>query len=117
MKQFIELTNLFSLSKSNSALYSLGCQQGVLETVRNPRKIQQAEFENICMQFGVKSGDQIDIVWEKNPPSGWKKESRLGYWNLKWVDPNAVKDPRATLVANIGREIIRAVSEMYKYMP
>ena len=88
------------------ALYSLGYQQGVLDTVRNPRKIQQAEFEQICMLFGANE-EKVDIVYEKHPPNGWK---RLG-WSQKTDDhdqDNTVKDPRANLVANIGREIIRA---------
>lgn len=92
------------------AVYSLGYQQGVLDSVRNPNKIQQGSFESACMEMGVHSGEQIDIVWERRPPPSL---SRLGWLRL-FQQPddneenNVVKDPRANRVATIGREIIRA---------
>jgi hypothetical protein len=70
----------------------------------------QGSFESACMEMGIHSGDEIDIVWERRPPPSL---SRLGWLRMFGDDSDKdgehkLKDPRAARVASIGREIIRA---------
>jgi Zn-dependent protease with chaperone function len=92
-----------------AAVYSLGYQQGVMDTVRNPLKLQQGTFEKICGEMGVSSGEDIDIISErqKNP-----NLFRIGW--VHGVEDDAgekERNPLAQKVADIGREIIRAARQ------
>lgn len=60
------------------------------------------------MDMGITSGDQVDIIWERMPPSNLK---RLGWFRALMEDEEkgpAVKDPRAHRVASVGRDIVRS---------
>jgi hypothetical protein len=111
---FVKVTRIPALI---GAIYTLGYQKGVVDTVRNPRKIQQGTFEQICHEMGCHSGDDIDIIWEKSPPPslvrmGW---FRLTNYDKKKTDPHEIKDSRTIRVATIGREIIRAARQYVKH--
>lgn len=85
-----------------TAIYTLGYQNGVVETVRNPLKIQQGTFEEICASFGVTHGSQVSIIGERAMDLSLKRIGWMrGYEEME-------RDQRAEKVANIGREIIRA---------
>lgn len=88
-----------------TAIYTLGYQNGVVETVRNPLKIQQGTFEEICASFGVTHGNQVSIVAEKS------KDPRLT--RIGWMRgyEEGTQDKRAAKVADVGREIIRAARQ------
>ena len=87
------------------AIYGLGYQQGVIDTVRNPSKLQQGIFESICLEMGVTSGDQVDIISERRPPP---KFTKLGWAYVSEDEDGKIHDDRTQRVTNIGREIIRA---------
>jgi Zn-dependent protease with chaperone function len=88
------------------AIYGLGYQQGVIDTVRNPSKLQQGIFESICLEMGVTSGDQVDIISERRPPP---KFTKLGGAYVSDPDEDGTThDARTQRVTMIGREIIRA---------
>lgn len=89
-----------------TAVYTLGYQNGVVETVRNPFKIQQGTFEEICASLGVTNGSQVSILGEK---AADLRLSRIGWMRGYEEMP---QDKRAEKVAEIGREIIRA-ARMY----
>jgi Zn-dependent protease with chaperone function len=92
------------------AIYGLGYQQGVIDTVRNPFKLQQGLFESICLEMGVTSGDQVDIISERRPPP---KFTKLGWAYVSDLDGHGkIHDVRTQRVASIGREIIRG-ARMY----
>jgi Zn-dependent protease with chaperone function len=92
------------------AIYGLGYQQGVIDTVRNPSKLQQGIFESICLEMGVTSGDQVDIISERRPPP---KFTKLGWAYVSDNDEDGrIHDARTHRVTSIGREIIRA-ARMY----
>jgi hypothetical protein len=90
-----------------AAIYGLGFQQGVMEAVRNPLKLQQGTFETLCIDMGVQSGEDVEIISERPPPR--RKLTRLG-WLSGGDEEESSKQhsPRAKKVANIGRHIIRA---------
>ncbi len=89
-----------------TAVYTLGYQNGVVETVRNPFKIQQGTFEEICASMGVTHGSQVSIIGEK---ANDLRLSRIG-WMRGYEEME--QDKRVAKVAEIGREIIRA-ARMY----
>ena len=89
-----------------TAVYTLGYQNGVVETVRNPFKIQQGTFEEICASLGVTNGSQVSILGEK---ASDLRLSRIGWMRGYEEMP---QDKRAEKVAQVGREIIRA-ARMY----
>lgn len=90
-----------------TAIYTLGYQNGVVETVRNPLKIQQGTFEEICASFGVTDGKEISIVAEKAKQRAF---SRIGSIRGSKEDV----DPRVTKIANVGREIIRVAQKFVR---
>ena len=49
------------------AIYGLGYQQGVIDTVRNPKKLQESLFESVCWEIGIKDKEEIDIISERMP--------------------------------------------------
>jgi Zn-dependent protease with chaperone function len=85
-----------------TAIYTLGYQNGVVETVRNPLKIQQGSFEEICASFGVTDGSQISILSEKAKSMSLK---RIG-WMRGYEETE--KNKYAEKVAQIGKQIIQA---------
>jgi Zn-dependent protease with chaperone function len=94
------------------AIYGLGYQQGVMETVRNPTKMQESFFESMCMEMGVASWDDVDIICERQfrvKPRGWLKG--LVTTSPSYQDTERKHQPRTENVANIGREIIRAARQ------
>ena len=91
-----------------SAIYALGYQQGVMQTASNPLKLQQGFFETICIDLGVTSGEDIDIISERRPASvkkGWLNFTSSGFMATTIAETH---DPRTERVATIGRNIIRA---------
>mmetsp|Transcript_40552 Transcript_40552/g.97895 ORF Transcript_40552/g.97895 Transcript_40552/m.97895 type:complete len:286 (-) Transcript_40552:1921-2778(-) len=94
------------------SIYSLGYQQGVLDSVRNPNKIQQSSFEACCTDMGITSGDDIDIIWERRPPSNLRN---IGWFRSLMEDEEEtgpeIKDPRANRVASVGRDIVRSARQ------
>ena len=90
-----------------SAIYALGYQQGVMQTASNPLKLQQGFFETICIDMGVESSEDIDIISERRPVTvkrGWMTFA-AGSVNTEETQKH---QPRTVKVANIGRNIIRA---------
>lgn len=57
--------------------------------------------------MGITSGDQIDIIWERKPPSNL---SRIGWYRGLTKDDQGpdIKDPRVNRVACVGRDIVRS---------
>jgi Zn-dependent protease with chaperone function len=88
-----------------TALYTLGYQNGVVETVRNPLKIQQGTFEEICASFGVTHGNQVSIVGDKAKDP---RLSRIGW--MRGYEERDI-DKQTEKVAAIGREIIQAARQ------
>lgn len=86
-----------------TAIYTLGYQNGVVETVRNPLKIQQGTFEEICTSFGVTSGKQVSITSEKT-----KDPTVLGRIGWTRGEQDTEQDERAKRIETIGRPIIGA---------
>eukprot|EP00934_Nitzschia_sp_Nitz4_P005590 Nitzschia sp. Nitz4//scaffold31_size150131//76788//78119//NITZ4_002834-RA/size150131-processed-gene-0.112-mRNA-1//1//CDS//3329547677//5580//frame0 len=87
-----------------TAIYTLGYQNGVVETVRNPLKIQQGTFEEILASFGVKDGNRVSIIAEKVKDP---KLSRIG-WIRGGVEKQEERDARAQKVAEVGRIVINS---------
>ena len=85
-----------------TAIYTLGYQNGVVETVRNPLKIQEGTFEEICSSLGVTDGSKISIVSEKVKSMSLK---RIG-WMRGYEE--AEKNKHAEKVASIGKQIIQS---------
>lgn len=66
------------------------------------------------MDMGIRSGDEIDIIWERCPPQnlrhvGWFRS--LLYDKAEAPEINKVKDPRANRVASVGRDIVRSARQ------
>ena len=89
-----------------TAIYGLGYRQGIMDAARNPLKLQQGTFEAICMEMGVQSGDDVEIISERPPQPA--KLKRLGWMYGETAMEKATHSERAHKVADIGREIIRA---------
>lgn len=64
-------------------------------------------FEASVTDMGITSGDQIDIIWERKPPSNL---SRIGWYRGLTKDDQGpdIKDPRVNRVACVGRDIVRS---------
>lgn len=88
-----------------TAIYTLGYQNGVVETVRNPLKIQQGTFEEICASFGVTHGNQVSILGDKAKAPTL---TRIGW--MRGYEEREI-DQRTQKVADIGREIIGAARQ------
>ena len=89
-----------------------------MDTVRHPLRLQQGIFETICIEMGVTSGDGVDIISERRPPSrarrfGWFAPSSNSKSYLE-DEQNVNHDVRTQRVAIIGREIIRAARALVK---
>jgi Zn-dependent protease with chaperone function len=84
-------------------IYGLGYQQGIMDTVRNPLKLQQGLFESICIDMGVQSGEDIEIISERRPPPKLFNKGRF-----QLLEEEKKKDPRVHKVAIIGHQIIKA---------
>jgi len=83
------------------AIYSLGYQNGIVETIRNPVKIQEGTFEEVCASYGVTDGSQISIQTEKAKPMSLK---RIG-WMRGYEE--AENNKYSERVAVIGKQIIQ----------
>ena len=92
-----------------TAIYTLGYQNGVVETVRNPLRIQQGTFEEICSSFGVTDGSKISIVSEKTKSMSLK---RIG-WMRGYEESE--KNKHAEKVASIGKQIIQAARTFVRH--
>lgn len=97
---FVKVTRIPMLI---AAVYGLGYQQGIMDTVRNPLKLQQGTFESLCKEMGVNSGEDIEMISER---MARPRLVRLGWWETEETPTS--NDARAQKVADIGREIIRA---------
>eukprot|EP00534_Pseudo-nitzschia_fraudulenta_P000998 CAMPEP_0201117586 /NCGR_PEP_ID=MMETSP0850-20130426/1551_1 /ASSEMBLY_ACC=CAM_ASM_000622 /TAXON_ID=183588 /ORGANISM="Pseudo-nitzschia fraudulenta, Strain WWA7" /LENGTH=394 /DNA_ID=CAMNT_0047382017 /DNA_START=303 /DNA_END=1487 /DNA_ORIENTATION=- len=86
------------------AISTIGYQQGVTDTLRNPRKLQQRTFESILIDFGVEpSSDQVEIVTERGVRSRF--DTPLGSLGRGKA---ATIDPRSEKIAIVGREILKS---------
>lgn len=84
-----------------TAIYTLGYQNGVVESVRNPLKIQQGTFEEICSSFGVTDGSKVSILSEKSKTMSLK---RIG-WMRDYEEME--KSKHVEKVSQIGKQIIQ----------
>lgn len=112
-KRFAWAVKMARLPFLIGAIYGLGYQQGTMETVRNPLKMQQDFFESVCMEMGVRDWKQVDVISERQfqaQPRGWLK----GLGSTSYTETEEKHDPRAEKVALIGREIIRVARQYVK---
>mmetsp|Transcript_40551 Transcript_40551/g.97881 ORF Transcript_40551/g.97881 Transcript_40551/m.97881 type:complete len:324 (-) Transcript_40551:1251-2222(-) len=62
--------------------------------------------------MGITSGDDIDIIWERRPPSNLRN---IGWFRSLMEDEEEtgpeIKDPRANRVASVGRDIVRSARQ------
>lgn len=63
------------------------------------------------MDMGITSGDQIDIIWERRPPSNLAHVGWFRSLTEEQDDGPKVKDPRANRVASVGRDIVRSARQ------
>ena len=99
------------------AIYGLGYQQGVIDTVRNPKKLQESLFESICWEIGIQDKEEIDIISERMPYNVAPRPRGLLRSDYGAApDPNGSTghDKRTMLVAGVGRDIIRAARKFIR---
>jgi hypothetical protein len=104
-KQIARYVKIVRIPFLIGAVYSLGYQQGIVDTIRNPLKIQQGMFENICLQMGVSSGEDIDILSERGPAP---RLTRKGLFTNQIYEEENKHRHHTKEVSRIGRVIIRA---------
>ena len=92
------------------AVYSLGYQQGAVDSVRNPLKIQQGTFESICQEYGVTSAEDVELISERGMSTSRLRRMKI-FWKERRAAEEADLSVQGRMVMDVAREIIRAAKK------